>query len=1039
MPATSTPRQGSSRLVASPPGQYTLTQTTTAAGFSPAASVTIQHGAEGTVVEMVSPPAAEETGVVELATFDDGGNPITGQCYTLAGVAGSFGPFCDNGEGDTSEDPGVLVVEGLPTGTYEAILETTVDDPDVEEAQQAKPRRSVSVRRGGRPTRAIFNVRAQQRQRGDLLIRVRDEDGSYLAGACFRLTGEGETAPLDEVCDNQGGDENTADGRILLTDIRAGRYTLTQSTAPNGYTLAADQSFRIAAGSVREVAVTNQAVPEQTATLDVQTTDAEGTLLPGACYEIMRGNSALEACDVDSGEDGNTRFADIAAGSYVVRQIQPPAGGYAEAGATATRLDPGQTVTVTVVNETRPGSLVLRKTDAAGQLLAGACFALRTGNQTVYSICDNDASDGNPSAGVILLGTVAPGTYTLRETQPPAGFLAAADQEITISANQRSQVSVVDAPVPAPERSGDLRVFKVAPDGRALAGSCFAILGGDGQVVVRTCDVDDGADNGVVLMEGIAPGEYTLRETRRPSADYETAPDVLVEVVADQTIDVEVVNRLRAGRIFIRKFDPNGQPLAGACFDLIEDGGGAACTDDNGELVFSSLTPGVYRVVETETPAGYLAAPAIDPVTVRPGSTATLDVVNEAAPPPPESGSIQVRKFVCPAAAGGGGITFVDSSDPDGGGLARTAGCDIGDAAFVLDGPSGPIEFRTGAGGRYQTTLDTGDYVLTELSTGESEELTVRVNTLTTVVVVNYVEPAGEQPAAIDIVKYTCAPGFQGRVWLDFAEACLGDENRTNNVGFRLSGVVSARRVTGDAGTGGATRFDGLPVGDYRLREETPLGTVAVYAFCGVDPASPDGRGVGDAVNLRLTSSQTVTCHWFNVPEDLAGGTGAITVYKYACPITAPPTTFDWYGRCDPQGQGIQFNLSAWDGNRFLPVTTGTTDGDGILRFTRLQPGAYDLEEVDATWCHAESDSVNARGEVVVEAGERSSVWIFNCVGAKNPPNTGAGPMWSGGAATRGPAPAVTLPGATAATGLGLGLLWPLAGLVVLRRWGRAG
>ena len=43
------------------------------------------------------------------------------------------------------------------------------------------------------------------------------------------------------------------------------------------------------------------------------------------------------------------------------------------------------------------------------------------------------------------------------------------------------------------------------------------------------CDADDGADNGVVLMEGIAPGEYTLRETRRPSADYQTAADVLVE------------------------------------------------------------------------------------------------------------------------------------------------------------------------------------------------------------------------------------------------------------------------------------------------------------------------------------------------------------------------------------------------------------------------------------------------------------------------------------------------------------------------------
>ena len=48
------------------------------------------------------------------------------------------------------------------------------------------------------------------------------------------------------------------------------------------------------------------------------------------------------------------------------------------------------------------------------------------------------------------------------------------------------------------------------------------------------------------------------------------------------------------------------------------------------------------------------------------------------------------------------------------------------------------------------------------------------------------------------------------------------------------------------------------------------------------------GMGVG-VYALRLASGQTATCHWFNVPENLAGNTGAITVYKYACPVTRSP------------------------------------------------------------------------------------------------------------------------------------------------------
>ena len=69
------------------------------------------------------------------------------------------------------------------------------------------------------------------------------------------------------------------------------------------------------------------------------------------------------------------------------------------------------------------------------------------------------------------------------------------------------------------------------------------------------------------------------------------------------------------------------------------------------------------------------------------------------------------------------------------------------------------------------------------------------------------------------------------------------------------------------------------------------------------------------------------------------------------------------------QGQGVRFSLSSWDGTTLTPITIGATDSDGILRFTRLQPGIYDLQEVDAAWCHAESDNVNADGRVVVEDG----------------------------------------------------------------------
>jgi hypothetical protein len=919
-----------------------------------------------------------------------------------------LGPFCDGDERDTAAEPGVVIVRGIPVGTYEAVLETFFDVPGIEAEGQSKPRRSVSVRGGEQPTRVVFDLRGQQR--GSLLVQVRDETGRSLAGACFALIAAGQTAPLPEVCDNGPGDQNSAAGRILFAGIAAGPYTLTQTVAPRGFTLAADRAVQIVPGAVREVAVTNLPARDQLASLDVETVDRQGNRLGGACFALLRGAATIEACEADRGEPGITPFSDLEPGSYVVRQMQPPPGRFALAGDITTRLDPGQRTRLTVVNDPRPGRLLIRKTDVAGNLLSGACFALTQGGGTRLAVCDNDQSDANRDDGIILLRSVAPGRYSLREMRAPAGFLGAADQDIAIRADQRTQATMIDAPLPRPERIGNLHVFKVDANGRALTGSCFALIDAGGRITASRCDSDDGASDGTIRFDRVAVGRFTLRETRSPSADFEWAPDAAVTIVEGQTVDREVTNRLRTGRILLRKTDTNGAPVAGACFDVREDATGASCTNAAGEVLFGDLTPSVYRVVETVTPPGFLPGAEIDPLTVRPGSTTTVAVSNRPAPPPPNSGALQVVKFLCPVGSGGPSTVIFTASDPSAGGLASTAGCTPGVASFVLDGPTRATQFRTAPTGRFQTTLAAGRYTLTELASGASSSISISVSTLTTVLVINHIALAGEGPASIDVVKQTCDPGFQGQVWLDFAESCLGVDRATSGVTFVLTGPVSARRVTGDGANGGDIRFDQLPPGDYQVREVTPRATAAVYAFCGLDPAAPDLRTVGAAQSLRMAAGQTIICHWFDVPEDPQSSTGAITITKYACPVTTPPPNYDWHNRCDAAGQGVRFTVTRassaassrivqtirarlW-GNATNPIVA-TTDSDGIARLTGLPPGVYEVVEAGDAWCRAESASVNARGQVTVTAGARATISVFNCVGVEVPPNTGAGPIAS--------------------------------------------
>jgi hypothetical protein len=83
-------------------------------------------------------------------------------------------------------------------------------------------------------------------------------------------------------------------------------------------------------------------------------------------------------------------------------------------------------------------------------------------------------------------------------------------------------------------------------------------------------------------------------------------------------------------------------------------------------------------------------------------------------------------------------------------------------------------------------------------------------------------------------------------------------------------------------------------------------------------------------------------------------------------------------------------DLSESTGAILVHIHGKITNDDGLLRFSQLRPGTYQLKEVGANWCHAESDNVDAPGNLLVHAGQRTNVWISNGIKTNQPPNTGA-------------------------------------------------
>jgi uncharacterized surface anchored protein len=274
-------------------------------------------------------------------------------------------------------------------------------------------------------------------------------------------------------------------------------------------------------------------------------------------------------------------------------------------------------VPLTFVNPRQPGSVKITKLDDAtpGNPLEGAEF-------TLYE--DNPPTGGTRGAedtvttkkcttgadGTCEITDVIPGEYWVVETVTPSGHDTAADQHVTVKANEQVSVTFVNV-----RQLGSVKITKTddATPGNPLEGAEFTLYednaptgdprGAEDIATNKTCTT--GAD-GTCTITGVLPGEYWVVETVTP-ANHDTAADQHVTVTANEQVSVTFVDQRHRGAILVKKTrkhaadGPGDHPHAGVDFTV---NGVTKATDANGQACFDDLLFDDYTVHEA-TPAGY--------------------------------------------------------------------------------------------------------------------------------------------------------------------------------------------------------------------------------------------------------------------------------------------------------------------------------------------------------------------------------------------------------------------------------------------------
>ncbi|OTY13056.1 collagen-binding protein [Bacillus mycoides] len=250
------------------------------------------------------------------------------------------------------------------------------------------------------------------------------------------------------------------------------------------------------------------------------------------------------------------------------------------------------------------GNLQIKKVDANDEniVLKDAKFdVIDKDNNVVATVTTNEK-------GIAEVKDLPLGDYFVKEISAPEGYIKV-DTPVKVTINGTNVIEIVMKNTKKVENGQFKLLKKDSESGQLLPGAKFDVIDKDGNVVETI--ITDG--KGAALSKQLPVGTYTLKEVEAPKGYELSSSSVRVDVAANKTVTVDVLNKQIAekatGQFEIVKVDANDKTklLSDAEFEVYKDGEkiDTLRTDKTGKVISKKLEPGKYTLKETKAPKGY--------------------------------------------------------------------------------------------------------------------------------------------------------------------------------------------------------------------------------------------------------------------------------------------------------------------------------------------------------------------------------------------------------------------------------------------------
>ena len=532
------------------------------------------------------------------------GAVVPGTVFHIKGVDNAYVSDITTGTDGTY----TLELEG---GSYE-VTEKSVPSPYILDAENHK---TVWLQGGDKKTLSFENY-----QLPGLIIKKVGSDGKTIAGAVFSVSYH-----LGAAVGTYTTDKN---GEIKLENLDATDYDVQELSVPEPYILNSEvHHVRLEPGasgdgmSVQVLTVEDTKKPY----LTLKKIDAEtGAVVAGTVFTVECDGFTD---DWTTGADG-TVSAYVEPGHYTVTEKSVPAPYYlpdkdGDRVQTIT-LAANDEKTLVFKNHRYPEITIYKEDSVAGAPIEGAKF-------TVTYVSDGSSKDAphtrdfgtlySDANGQIKLHEqgerLYPGTYTITEVEPAAGFQMKepSTQTVTILGSESKTVTFKNEPLNAIYVEKIDSVTHLPIEGATFRLRYLTGTSGTQGTVIGTRTT---GRNGTCMWANLEAGAYIVEEID-PADGYNILQASETVFIADngkqEIIPLTFVN-VPDGSLLIRKvcsLNPS-VTLQDAEFKVtysdgtvIGDANGIYRTDENGEILIKNLTPNrTVIVTETKAPDGYL-------------------------------------------------------------------------------------------------------------------------------------------------------------------------------------------------------------------------------------------------------------------------------------------------------------------------------------------------------------------------------------------------------------------------------------------------